>query len=80
VLRLDPALLGAARREHAQDELARGGVTRLQVLPKMGLPSFGLFFRRDETERPAILSAFADAIRRVSSPLRKAGSRHQEPS
>jgi DNA-binding transcriptional LysR family regulator len=80
VLRKDPSLLCAVRLEHAADEVARGGVRRLQVLPKMGLPSFGLFFRRDETERPAILSAFADAIRRVSSPLRKAGSRHQEPS
>jgi DNA-binding transcriptional LysR family regulator len=75
VLRQDPSLLCAVRLEHAADEVARGGVRRLQVLPKMVLPSFGLFFRRDGNERPAILSAFADAIRRVSGPLKKKRAR-----
>jgi DNA-binding transcriptional LysR family regulator len=75
VLRQDPSLLCAVRLEHAADEVARGGVQRLQVLPKMVLPSFGLFFRRDGNERPAILSAFADAIRRVSGPLKKKRAR-----
>ncbi|RZL96701.1 MAG: LysR family transcriptional regulator [Variovorax sp.] len=65
VLRQDPSLLCAVRLEHAVDEVARGGVRRLQVLPRVVLPSFGLFFRRDGMERPAILTAFADAIRRV---------------
>jgi DNA-binding transcriptional LysR family regulator len=63
VLRKDPSLLCAVRLEHAADEVARGGVQRLKVLPQVVLPSFGLFFRRDGQERPAILTAFADAIR-----------------
>lgn len=67
VLRKDSSLLCAVRVEHAADEIARGGVQRLAVSPKMVLPSFGLFFRRDGRERPAILLAFADAIRRVST-------------
>ena len=66
VLRRDASLLCAVRLEHAADEVARGGVQRLKVLPKMVLPSFGLFFRRDGMERPPILEAFAGAIRRVS--------------
>lgn len=66
VLRKDPSLVCAVRLEHALDETARGGVQRLEVLPRMILPSFGLFFRRDGTERPAIVTEFADAIRRVS--------------
>jgi DNA-binding transcriptional LysR family regulator len=66
VLRKDPSLLCAVRLEHAVDEVARGGVQRLRVLPQVVLPSFGLFFRRDGMERPAILTAFADAIRSVS--------------
>ena len=66
VLRQDPSLLCAVRLEHALDEVARGGVHRLKVGPRVDLPSFGLFFRRDELEKPAILIAFADAIRSVS--------------
>jgi DNA-binding transcriptional LysR family regulator len=65
VLRQDPSLLCAVRLEHALDEVARGGVQRLKVLPQVVLPSFGLFFRRDGLERPAILTAFADGIRSV---------------
>jgi DNA-binding transcriptional LysR family regulator len=67
VLRKDPSLLCAVRLEHALDEVARGGVQRLKVLPQVVLPSFGLFFRRDGVERPEILTAFADAIRAVSA-------------
>lgn len=66
VLRQDPSLLCAVRLEHALDEVARGGVHRLKIGPRVDLPSFGLFFRRDGLERPAILTAFADAIRSVS--------------
>lgn len=65
VLRQDPSLLCAVRLEHALDEVARGGVQRLKVLPRIELPSFGLFFRRDGKGRPTILTAFADAIRAV---------------
>ena len=65
VLRKDPSLLCAVRLEHAADEIARGGVQRLRVGPQVALPSFGLFFRRDGMARPAILTAFADAIRAV---------------
>ncbi|RZI78307.1 MAG: LysR family transcriptional regulator [Variovorax sp.] len=67
VLRRDPSLLCAVRLEHAKDEVARGAVRRLQVLPHIVLPSFGLFFRRDGMERPAILTEFADAIRHVGA-------------
>lgn len=74
VLRKDASLLCAVRVEHAADEVARGGVRRLTVVPKMVLPSFGLFFRRDGRERPAILLAFAAAIRRVGTPVKTRGA------
>jgi DNA-binding transcriptional LysR family regulator len=66
-LRSDPSLLCAVRLEHALDEVARGGVQRLKVGPRIVLPSFGLFFRRDGLERPAILSEFAQALRSVGA-------------
>ncbi|MDP9877707.1 DNA-binding transcriptional LysR family regulator [Variovorax boronicumulans] len=69
VLRKDPSLLCAVRLEHAADEIARGGVQRLRVGPQVALPSFGLFFRRDGMARPAILTAFADAIRTVGGAI-----------
>jgi len=69
VLRKDPSLLCAVRLEHAADEIARGGVQRLRVGPQVALPSFGLFFRRDGMARPAILTAFADAIRAVGGAI-----------
>ena len=75
VLRKDPSLLCAVRLEHALDEVARGSVQRLKVLPQVMLPSFGLFFRRDGMKRPAILTEFAEAIRSVSgklTPMRRA--------
>jgi DNA-binding transcriptional LysR family regulator len=76
VLRLDPALLCAVRLEHAADEIARGGVRRLRVVPRVVLPSFGLFVRRDDLERPAILTAFAAAIRGASAgPARRQGDK-----
>lgn len=65
VLRLDPALLGAVRFEHACDELDRGGIRRVAVTPVMPLPSLGLYTRRT-TEAPApLVQAFAQAIRKV---------------
>jgi len=67
LLRSDPSLLCAVRLEHALDEVARGGVQRLKVGPRVVLPSFGLFFRRDGLERPAILSEFAQALRSVGA-------------
>lgn len=66
VLRRDPSLLCAVRLEHALDEIARGGVQRVKVLPKVVLPSFGLFVRREGLEKPAVLTAFAEAIRHVA--------------
>ena len=72
VLRRDTSLLCAVRLEHAIDELARGGVQRLNVVPRMVLPSFGLFFRRDEMPRPAILSGFAQAMSRVGRTMKAA--------
>jgi DNA-binding transcriptional LysR family regulator len=65
LLRMDPALLGAVRLEHAQDELSRTGLRRLTVTPAVPLPSLGLYTRR-ATESPApLVQAFAGAIRRV---------------
>ena len=69
VVRQDPSLLCAVRLEHALDEVARGGVQQLKVIPHMPLPSFGLFLRRDDTQRPDILTAFEEAIRSVSRNL-----------
>lgn len=63
LMRQDHSLLCAVRLEHAMDEIARGGVFRLDVVPKVRLPSFGLFFRRDGMERPPVLLAFADAVK-----------------
>jgi DNA-binding transcriptional LysR family regulator len=72
VLRLDPALLGAVRFEHACDELARGDVRRVAVTPVMPLPSLGLYTRRT-TEPPApLVQAFAQAIRKVGVRPRRA--------
>jgi DNA-binding transcriptional LysR family regulator len=69
LMRQDSSLLCAVRLEHAMDEIARGGVRRLEVVPKVPLPSFGLFFRRDGMERPAVLLAFADAVRSAAARL-----------
>lgn len=63
VLRLDPTLLGAARHEHARDELARGGVRRIAVGPPRPLPAIGLYTRRGGATTP-VLQAFAQALRR----------------
>jgi DNA-binding transcriptional LysR family regulator len=72
LLRKDTSLLCAVRLEHARDEVARGKVERLRVLPRVVLPSFGLFFRRDGLERPRALSEFAEAIRAVSANVTQA--------
>ncbi|WP_295545761.1 LysR substrate-binding domain-containing protein [uncultured Pseudacidovorax sp.] len=82
LLRADPQLLCAVRREHASDELARGGVCRLEVLPRVPLPSFGLFQRRDDLQRPRVLGAFAQALRRVSGtpPPARRGARRARPA
>lgn len=59
LLRLDPALVGAVRLEHAQDEVARGGIKRLKVGSPVALPSLGLYTRRSAQELPAMVAAFA---------------------
>ncbi|UUX96706.1 LysR family transcriptional regulator [Aquabacterium sp. J223] len=71
VMRLDPALLCAVRREHALDELARGGVRELPVLPSVGLPPLCLFTRRGDIDRPAVVDAFAQALRRSAGDRRR---------
>ncbi len=77
LMRQDPSLLCAVRLEHAVDEIGRGGVLRLDVAPKVPLPSFGLFFRRDGMERPPVLLVFADAVKAVAARLgmRQRGAR-----
>lgn len=74
LLRKDPTLLAAVRLEHATDEVARGGVQMLPMSPRMDLPSFGLFFRKDGVQRLPVMTAFADAVRHVS-PRHGAGRR-----
>lgn len=70
VLRTDVSLPCAVRLEHAINEIAQGGVQHLQVTPRVVLPSFGLFFRRDTMARPIILTQFAEAIRSVTGDRR----------
>jgi DNA-binding transcriptional LysR family regulator len=73
LLRLDPQLLGAVRLEHAQDELARGGMRRLPVAPPVPLPSLGLYTRRSAGTAPPLVRALADALRRFGTPARGRG-------
>lgn len=67
VLRLDENMLGAVRFEQARDELARGGIVRLPITPPVLLPSLGLYTRQAAEGPPAVVQAFADAIRSVST-------------
>ncbi len=67
MLRLDPSLLCAVRFEHARDEVARGGVKRLPVLPEIPLPPLGLFTRRGEVQATPVLQAFAREIRKAGA-------------
>jgi DNA-binding transcriptional LysR family regulator len=70
LLRADPALLGAARLEHARDELARDGVRRIAVTPFVSLPSLGLYTRRTAQAPAPLVRAFADAVRRFGVRVR----------
>lgn len=69
LLRMDPTLLCAVRHEHARDELARGGVRRVAVAPDIPLPPLCLFTRRGEPDPPAVVQAFARALRRSAGRL-----------
>lgn len=80
LMRQDASLLCAVRQEHAMDEIARGGVRRLDIVPRVPLPSFGLFFRRDGMERSAVLMAFADAVRAAAAQVRATGRKAQHAS
>lgn len=75
LLRLDPALLGAVRFEHARDELARTGVRRLSVSPVVALPALGLYTRRAAEAPAPLVQAFAMEIRRVGARSRGSGAR-----
>jgi DNA-binding transcriptional LysR family regulator len=72
LLRMDSALLGAVRLEHAQDELSRAGLRRLTVTPAVPLPSLGLYTRRASASPAPLVQAFAAAIRRVGVRVRGA--------
>ncbi|MBU1441270.1 MAG: LysR family transcriptional regulator [Gammaproteobacteria bacterium] len=74
VLRLDPTLLCAVRHEHARDEIARGGVRIVPVAPVIALPPLCLFSRHSGLERPAIVQAFARALKKVSQPTGRSRS------
>ncbi len=67
VLRLDPKLLCAVRYEHARDEVTRGGVRQLAVMPPVALPPLGLFTRRGGIETTPVVREFARAIRAVGA-------------
>lgn len=75
VLRMDPALLGAVRLEHARDEVARGEVQRLSVAPTTPLPALGLFTRRGAIAQPPVVTEFARAIRDTGAPTGRSGRR-----
>lgn len=68
VLRLDPTLVCAVRHEHARDEIARGGVRQLPVLPEVALPPLGLFTRRSGLATSPVVQAFSRAIRAAGAP------------
>lgn len=70
VLRMDAALLGAVRFEHARDELARTGLRRLAVTPAVPLPSLGLYTRRAAEAPAPLVQAFAAALRRAGAGAR----------
>ena len=72
LLRLDPSLVGAVRVEHAQDELARGGVRRLSVAPVVPMPSLGLYTRLSVGSPPPLVQAFAAALRKFGAEARPA--------
>lgn len=74
VLRLDAALVGAVRHEHARDELARGGVRQLSVGPEVALPPLGLYTRRDELGATPVLQAFARALQQAGGRVAGPGS------
>lgn len=65
VLRLDPTLVCAVRREHARDEVARGGTRLLAVQPQVPLPPLGLFTRRNGSGASPAIQAFATAMRQA---------------
>jgi DNA-binding transcriptional LysR family regulator len=67
LLRLDPSLVGAVRAEHAQDEVARGGLRRLAVGPAIPLPSLGLYTRRSAGPPAPLVGAFAAALKRFGA-------------
>lgn len=67
LLRLDPSLLCAVRYEHARDEVARGGATRIAVKPDIALPPLGLFTRRGAVASTPVVQAFARAIRQAGA-------------
>ncbi|QDL36154.1 LysR family transcriptional regulator [Rhodoferax sediminis] len=67
LLRMDPSLLCAVRFEHARDEVARGNVRKVPVLPAIPLPSLGLFTRRAAIGQPAVVQEFARAIRKAGA-------------
>ena len=64
LVRLDPTLLCAVRREHAQDEVARGGARRLPVTPPVALPSLGLYTRQASEPPSAMVQSLAEGLRR----------------
>ncbi|RYY69331.1 MAG: hypothetical protein EOO24_51015 [Comamonadaceae bacterium] len=61
------------RFEHARDELARGGVRRVNVGPVAPLPALGLYTRRAAEGPAPLVDAFAAAIRRAGVRPRAAG-------
>ncbi len=62
LLRLDPALVGAVRHEHARDEVARGGLRRLALKPAVPLPPLGLYTRRGDAAATPVLQEFVRAL------------------
>jgi len=78
LLRLDPSLLAAVRWEHAADEIHRGGVRRLPLMPLVTLASLGLYTRQAVEPAPDLVLALAEELR--ASGKRGKGGGDQRPS
>ncbi len=66
LLRLDPTLLGAVRRESVDEHGDGGELRALRVGPPIPLPPLGVFTRASAGGADATVAAFVSALRRVA--------------
>ena len=77
LLRLDASYVGAVRHEQACDEVARGGVERLRVMPTAALPPLSLFTRRHSLAQPEVVLAFIEAMKDAARRPRREPARRR---